>query len=158
MANKKYLDVETFSIGYDASHKTDISAIISLADKLVSSKGDLVEPVSAIDDKTPTSVSHRHRSWEVELQTDGFNYEAFMTQQVKSGDGSSRAIRQGADNDPIGYLVAVLNRLGGGTDTVTYQSGKSFLSGFSLKVSNKKGTKYNPCTVKFTVIGTRTVS
>lgn len=156
MTDKKYIDVASMSIGYDVDHKTIMTSIISLADRLVSSRGDLVKTVAAINDKAPADVEHQFRYWDVELVTDGWNYEALMTQQVTSGVAESRAIRQGADNDSIGYLIGMLNKVGGGTDPVIYEGGRGVLSGFSLRVSNRKGTEYQPCTTKFKVRGNRT--
>jgi hypothetical protein len=154
MVDTHYIEVTSVDIGTSVGSKTTISTIVvSFSDKLVPSKGDLVEPVSAIDDKVPTSVAHRHRNWEMELKTDGWNYEALMTQVVDGGTG--KALMQGADNAAIGYFVATLKKIGG-SDTVTFQSGKVYLTGFSLKVSNKKGTKHQECVQKFICIGTRT--
>jgi len=155
MTDTKYKDIQDFSIGYNAANKTTMTKIIRLSDKIVSPEGDLVEAFASIDDKQPSDVVHNHRYYLVELVLDGWDYEAFFTQQVEDGDSSSRAIRQGADNDPIGYLVGTLKKVGG-TKTVTYESTRGMLSGFHLQVTNRKGTKYQPCTVRFKVRGNRT--
>lgn len=155
MADTKYKDVASIKIGYDVDNEETISNIISLSDKLVSPDGELARPFAAINDKTPTDVIHQQRYWLVELVTDGWNKEAFMDEPVQDGVAASRAIRQGADNDFIEYLVATLTKPGG-TDTVTYESGRIILSSFTLDVSNRKGTKYQPVTIRFKVRGNRT--
>jgi len=155
----KYKDVQWVHIGSTELDATPIGAIISLADKLVSPEGDLVKPFAAINDKTPPDVTHHHRYWLVELITDGFNYEAVFTQQVQEGaeepELSTRAFRQGADNDAIGHLAATLSKIVSGTATVTYESGRAVLSGLHVSVSNRKGRKYQPTTIRFKVRGTR---
>ena len=159
MTDVKYKDVQDFSIGYDAENCETITSIIGLGDKIVSPEGELVRPFTAINDKTPPDVVHGHRYWLVELIMDGFNSEALFDEQVQAGaeepELSTRAIRQGADNDFIEYLVGTLTKTGG-TDTVTYESGRAMLSGLHLRVSNRKGTKYQPCTMRFKVRGNRT--
>ena len=159
MTDTKYKDVQDFSTGYDVTHKTTLTKIISLSDKLVARDGSLVSPFAAINDKTPTDVIHSQRYWLVERVTDGWSYEELFDQQVQAGAGepqlSTRAIRQGADNDEIEYSVATLTKPGG-TDTVTYESGRVLLTGFKVKVSNRKGTIYQPVTVRFKVRGNRT--
>lgn len=155
MTDVKYKKVTNFMIGYDSDNKTTILEIIDYKDKVVSPEGDLVKPFAAINDKTAQDVIHQYRYVLVELITNGWNREAFLTQQVVVGDATSRALRQGADNDPIGYLVATLDKPVGADDTVTYESGRGMLSGLHIHVSNRKGTKYNPCTFRFKVRGTR---
>lgn len=159
MVDTKYKDVQDFSIGYDAENCETITAIISLSDKIVSPEGDLVKPFAAINDKAIPDVTHHHRYWLVVLVTDGFNYEAFFTEQVQVGAAepqlSTRAFRQGADNDFIEHLVGTLTKPSD-TDTVTYESGRGVLSGLHLSVSNRKGRKYQPTTIKFKVRGNRT--
>ncbi|GAG41224.1 unnamed protein product, partial [marine sediment metagenome] len=98
-------------------------------------------------------VTHQHRYVLVEIVTDGWNYEAIMTQQVVDGVAASRALRQGADNDPIGHLVAKLEKGGGGTDTIEYESKRSYLSHLHISASNRRGVKYQPCTMRFKVRG-----
>jgi len=156
MADTKYIDVASLSIGYDVSNCEAITEIISFKDRIVAPDGELTKPIAAINDKTIPDVTHHHRYVLSELVTDGFNYEAFFTEQVQDGVAASRAFRQGADNDDIEYLVAVLNKVGGGTDTRTYESGRNYLSGLHIHVSNRKGTKYQPCTFKFKTRGTVT--
>jgi len=156
----KYKEATGFFIGYDVDNKTTILTVIAYKDKLVAPDGELVTAVAAINDKTPVGVRHHPRYWLVEVVFDGLNYEAFFTQQVVAGGGAealaSRAIRQGADNDPIGYLVATLDKIAGGIDTFTFESGRGMLSGFHMHVSNREGTRYQPTTVRFKVRGTKT--
>jgi len=156
MADTKYIDVASVSIGYDVGNEETISEIISLKDRIVAPDGELTRGFAAINDKTIPDVTHHHRYIEVELITDSFNYEAFMTEPVQALDAASRALRQGADNDFIEYLVATLNKVGGGTDTVTYESGRIYLSRLHIHVTNRKGAKYQPCTFRFKVRGNRT--
>ncbi len=156
MADTKYIDVVSFDIGYDTDNKETISEIISLKDRLVAPDGELTRPIAAINDKTISDVTHHHRYVMSELVTDGFNYEAFFTEQVQSAEAGSRAFRQGADNDFIEWQVATLNIMGGATETRTYESGRNYLSGLHIHVSNRKGTKYQPCTMRFKTRGTVT--
>lgn len=156
MADTKYIDVVTFDIGYDTTNKETISEIISLKDRLVAPDGELTRPIAAINDKTIPDVTHHHRYVLSELVTDGFNYEAFFDEQVQTAEATSRAFRPGADNDFIEWLVATLNIMGGATETRTYESGRSYLSGLHIHVSNRKGTKYQPATMRFKTRGTVT--
>lgn len=160
MTDVKYIDVPTVKIGYDDTNSETIGTTISFADKLVARDGDLVKPVAAINDKVAIGVRHSHRYWLVEHVMDGFNYEALFEEQVQTGGGepqlSTRAIRQGADNDFIEHLVITKTKAGGGTDTITYESGRIMLSGFHLSVSNRKGRKYQPTTIRYKVRGNRT--
>lgn len=155
MVDTKYKDIQSLRIGYDVTNSEEITSIISHSDKLVSPSGDLVKPFAAINDKTPPDVTHHHRYWLAETVMDGFNREAFFTQQVQTAEATSRALRQGADNDFIEYLVAKLSKIVTGTATVTYESAKAVLSGLHVSVSNRKGRKYQPTTIRFKVRGTR---
>ncbi len=156
MPDVKYIDVVSFGIGYDLANSETISEIISLKDKLVAPDGELTKPISAINDVTIPDVTHHHRYVLTELVTDSFNYEAFFTEVVQNGVAASRALRQGAPNDFIEYLVATLNIMGGATETRVYESGRSYLSGLHIHVSNRKGQKYQPCTMMFKTRGTIT--
>lgn len=156
MADTKYIDVASLKIGYDAGNQETISEIISWKDRIVAPDGELTRGIAAINDKTIPDVTDHHRYVLSELITDGWNYEAFMTEQVQTAEAASRAFRQGADNDFIEYLVATLNKVGGGTDTRTYESARNYLSGLHIKVSNRKGMKYQPCTFMFKTRGTVT--
>ena len=156
MADTKYIDVASLAIGYDVGNCETITEIISFKDRIVAPDGELTKPIAAINDKTIPDVTHHQRYILSELVTDGFNYEAFFTEQVQTAEAAARAFRQGADNDNIEYLVAVLNKVGGGTDTRIYESGRNYLSGLHIHVSNRKGTKYQPCTMKFKTRGTVT--
>ena len=156
MADTKYIDVVSFDIGYDAANKETISEIISLKDRLVAPDGELTRPIAAINDKAISDVTHHHRYVLSELVTDGFNYEAFFTEPVQALDATAFALEQGADNEDIEYLVATLNIMGGATETRTYESGRSYLSGLHIHVSNRKGTKYQPATMRFKTRGTIT--
>jgi len=156
----KYKEATGFFIGYDVDNKTTILTVISYKDKIVARDGQLVTPVAAINDKTAPGVRHHFRYNLIEVVFDGLNYEAFFTQQVVAGGGAealaSRAIRQGADNDPIGYLVATLVQLDNTIDTKTAESGRGMLSGFHMHVSNREGTRFQPTTVRFKVRGNLT--
>ena len=156
MADTKYIDVVSVAIGYGAGDSELISEIISFKDRLVSPDGELTSPIAAINDKTIPDVTHHHRYVLSELVTDSLNYEAFFDEQVQNAEAASRAFRQGADNDFIEYLVVTLNIMGGATETRTYESGRTYLSGFHIHVSNREGTKYQPCTIKFKTRGTIT--
>ena len=153
MTDVKYKPVSNVKIGYSLAESETITAVMRLSDKIVAVDGQLVTPYAAINDKTPPDVVHSHRYVLVELVMDGFNYEAFFEQQVQVGEAASRAIRQGADNDFIEYLVATLPKAGGGSDTRTYESGRIMLSSFHMRVTNRGGTKYQPATVRFKVRG-----
>ncbi len=155
MTDVKYKNPSSLIVGVDAGDNTIITAIISLKDRIVPVEGELVKPFAAINDKTAIDVTHHQRYVEIELITDGWNYEAHMTQQVVDGDSDSRAFRQGADNDPIGHLVGTYAKVGG-SDIVTYESERGFLSGLHIHVTNRKGTKYQPCTFRYKVRGSRT--
>ena len=160
MADEKYKDIQSVKIGYDDANSEEITHLISLADKQVPPDGHLVTPFAAINDKSIPDVVHGQRYWLVQQVTDGFNYEAYFTEQVQTGAGepqlSSRALRQGADNDFIEHLVTKMTKLGGATETVTYESGKIILAGLHISVSNRKGRKYQPTTILYKVRGTRT--
>lgn len=156
MTDQKYRKIVSLKLGYDATHMTTILNLISWKDKLMSPEGELVKPWAAINDKTPSDVTHQHRFYLVEYEIDGLNYEAIFTQQVKDGVATSRALRQGADNDPIGYHVADFLLKDAGTATITYETTRSFLSSLHIHVSNRKGVKYNPVTIRFKVRGNRT--
>lgn len=134
----------------------EITAIIDYKDKEIAPEGDLVTAFAAINDKTPSAVIHHHRYWLVELVMDGFNYEALFTQKVVDAEAETFALQQGADNNPIGYLVATLLDADDAEATVTYETAKGYLSGLHIHVSNRKGTKYQPTTMRFKVRGTRT--
>ena len=156
MADTKYIDVVSVAIGFGAGDSELISEIISFKDKLVSPDGELTKPIAAINDKTISDVTHHQRYVLSELVTDSFNYEAFFTEQVQALVATAYAFKQGADNPAIEHLVATLNIMGGATETRTYESGRNYLSGLHIHVSNRKGTKYQPCTMKFKTRGTVT--
>lgn len=155
MVDTKYKDVQSLRIGYDITNSEEIATIISHSDKQVSPDGDLVKPFAAINDKSVPDVTHHHRYWLTETIMDGFNREAFFTEQVQTGEVMSRALRQGADNDFIEYLVAKLSKIVTGTATVTYESAHAILTGLHISVSNRKSRKYQPTTIRFKCRGTR---
>lgn len=159
MVDTKYKDIQSLRIGYDITNSEEIATIISHSDKQVPPDGDLVKPFAAINDKSAPDVTHHHRYWLTETTIDGFNREAFFTQQVQAGAAepelSSRTLRQGADNDFIEYLVVKLTKIVTGTATVTYESAHAILTGLHISVSNRKGRKYQPTTIRFKCRGTR---
>ena len=132
--------------------------LIDWKDKLVAPDGELVTPWSGLNDKTISDVVHHHRHYVVEYIIDGWNYEAIFDQQVVVGVSASRCLRQGADNDPIGYHVASFLKPITGTATITYETTRSYLSGLHIHVSNRRGVKYNPVTLTFKVRGDRDVA
>ncbi|GAG15000.1 unnamed protein product, partial [marine sediment metagenome] len=146
--------IVSLAIGESAEEgeQETITACMSWKDRLVSPDGDLVDAFAAINDKTIPDVKHNRRYVLSEFIMDGLNYEAFFTEVVESGE-AHYALMQGADNSPIDYLVATLKGVGAAETTRTLESGRTVLSGFHLKVSNRKGTKYNPCTVRFKTRG-----
>ena len=153
MADTKYIDVASLSIGFGAGDEETIGHIITFKDRLVSPDRELTSPFAAINDKTIPNVVHNYRYVESELITDGWNYEAFFSEQVQAGDVNSRAFRQGADNDEIERLIATLKKVGGGTDTRIYETGRNYLSGLHISVTNRKNTMYQPCTFRFKTRG-----
>lgn len=157
MTDTKYKEATGFFIGYDLNNKTTILTVIDYKDKQVSPDGQLVSAAAAINDKTIPGVRHHQRYHLVQVVFDGFNYEAFFTQDVVSV-GVGKAIQQGADNDPIGYLRATLVKLDDGIDVIDFESGRGMLSGFHLHATNREGTRYQPTTVRFKVRGNRTVN
>ena len=158
MTDVKFKKIVSLKLGYDVTHKTTLLNLIDWKDKNVAPDGELVTPWSGINDKTISDVVHHHRYYLVEYIFDGFNYEAIFDQQVVDGVAASRCLRQGADNNPIGYHVAEFLKGGGGTAYITYETGRSYLSGLHIHVSNRRGTKYNPVTLTFKVRGDRDVT
>ncbi len=156
MTDVKWRDVKSLAIGYDAGNSETILACMAYRDKQVSPEGSLVDAFAAINDKVAIDVKHNHRYWLTEFIMDGLNYEAFFTEPVQALDAGAFALMQGADNDFIEYLVAILTGAGVAETTVTMETGRSMLSGFHIKVTNRKGTKYHPTTVRFKTRGTRT--
>lgn len=158
MTDVKYKEATSFFIGVSVGDNTPILTVIDYKDKQVSPDGQLVSAAAAINDKTAPGVRHHQRYHLVQVIFDGLNYEAFFTQQVEAGDAASRALRQGADNDPIGYLRATLVKLNDGIDIINFESGRGMLSGFHMHVTNREGTRYQPTTVRYKVRGNRTVN
>ena len=156
LADTKWRDVKSLAIGYDAGNSETILACMAWKDRIVAPQGNLVDSFAAINDKVAIDVIHNHRYVLSEFIMDGMNYEAFFTEQVQVGDATSRAIRQAADNDFIEHLVATLTGAGAAETTRTLESGRTMLSGFHMKVTNRKGTKYHPTTVRFKTRGTIT--
>ena len=52
MADTKYIDVASLSIGFGAGDEETIGEIITLKERLVSPKGELTKGIAAINDKT----------------------------------------------------------------------------------------------------------
>ncbi len=157
MTDTKYDYVYRLGVGYDSTHYTAIANLRRWSEKLVSPDGDMVRPIEVINTVAPVSVSHRHRYYVMEAELDSDNVEAFTTQQVESGDAASRAMRDGALNDPVGYFVVQFKDTAGGNVSHTFEAGKVYLVGGRGFCSNEHGTTSNSSIYSFLCYGTRTV-
>jgi hypothetical protein len=144
-------------IGYDSSHYTAIGNIRRWSEGLISPDGDMVRPIEVINTVPPVTVGHRHRYYTMEVELDSDNVEAFTDQQVENGDASSRAMRDGALNDPIGYFVAQFKSTASANISHTFTSGKVYLVGAKGFCSNEHGTGANSTIYNFLCYGSRTV-
>jgi len=153
LTDTKWRDVKSLAIGYDAGNSETILACMAWKDRIMSPGGNLVDSFAAINDKVAVDVIHNHRYVLSEFVMDGLNYEAFFTEQVQALVATAYALKQGADNAAIEYLVATLTGAGAAETTRTLESGRTMLSGFHMKVTNRKGTKYHPTTLRFKTRG-----
>lgn len=157
MTTKKIVSITSLAIGVDATDNTLISNVYGFGDYPVATEGDaFATPVEVINLLQPNGFSHYPKHWVIKAIIDSGNYYALNTQQVKSGDATSRALRNGSTkNDPIGYLLATLKAEGAATVTKSYETGKTYLVDVDQKFTNREGQR-SLTTLTFVCLGERT--
>jgi len=158
LSEVKYDLVTAVRIGWGAGggQYTEIENIVSFSDRLISRDGQHVDPINVINDPVPRGVHHNQKHYVLELVLDSDNYEALYTQQVDTGVATSRAIRQGADNDPIDYFVVYIRESDGTTTTYTYESGKVWCIGEVHEYSMERNLRHQGTTTySFLCLGSR---
>lgn len=156
----KYDIVTRVEIGFNAaigSH-TDITNIVSFADRLVSRDGKHVDPINIPNQDIPQGVHQNQKMYEMELILDSDNYEAMYGQQVQAGAATSRVIREGQDNDYIEYFRVFIRESDGTETTYTYESEQVWCVGEIHEYSNERGQRHQPTTYRFECLGTKTTT
>ena len=144
--------------GAGAGMHTDIAAIVSFGDRLISRDDGHVFPLNIINTVVPQGVHHNQKHYEMEFILDSFNYDAFYNQRVQAGDVNSRAIRQGVANDDIEYF-AVFIRESDGTETrYSYECEQVYVVGQVHDYTNEQGNRHKPTTINMVCLGSRTDS
>jgi len=156
MVSIKYDYCASVKIGYDAGHCTTITNVLYYADEIVVLDGDgEVEPIGVINTVAPVGVSGRHKHWLITVALDSNDMEALYTQAVQALDAAARAIKDDADNDAIEYFVVSLVKLGGGTVTVTFDSGAVYCTKEKETWNFLEGVEFQPTVLTFICIENR---
>jgi hypothetical protein len=92
--------------------------------------------------------------WEIIVGLNEDEYPALFLQDVQTG--GKKAVVMGGENNPIDYFAITQKSAEGKTRTITYESGKTYVTGVSLAKLMKEG-KYI-VEIKLICIGTRTAS
>lgn len=153
----KYDQAVGVEIGWGAGggQHTDITAIVSFGDRLISRDDGHVFPLNIINTVVPQGVHHNQKNYEMEFVLDSFNYPAFYTQRVQAADVTARAIRQGVANDAVEYF-AVFIRESDGTETrYLYESGQVYVVGQTHDYTNERGNRHKPTTINLVCLGSR---
>ncbi len=156
MTDIKYDYCSSLKIGYSAIEMTNITNIIYYADEIVVPGGEgEVEVIPSINLATPVGVSGRHKYWRITVALDSNDMEALYTQEVQALDNTARAIREATDNDEIEYFVATLVKLGGGTVTITFDSGSVWCVDEEEDWNFEEGVEFQPTILTFICIENR---
>ena len=156
----KYDKVTSIEIGYTALQHVTITNVLYFAPRVVNPDGDMVDPMTRINDFNPGGVHHNHKYWELEFTldsdwltdtTDRSTRWAY-TQQTETGVAASRAIKEDADNSTIQWFNVNI-REHDGTATVLVYAAEDLnvlmCVGEISEISNEDGTPHQPVTFRF---------
>lgn len=161
MVDKKYDLVERVEIGWaaGAGAHTDIENIVAFADRLISRDGQFVDPINVVNRSIPQGVHHNSRYYEMTLILDSDNYEALYTQQVTTGVATSRAIRQGQDNNRIDWFAVYIREEDGTQTVISYECERVWCIGELHEYSNERGLRHQGTTTyTFVCLGNRSLT
>ena len=157
--NEKYDKVTSIEIGRTAADKVTITNVLYFADRVVSPDGDMVSPLTRINDFNPNGVHQNHKYWELEMAldtdwltdtTDPSTRWAY-TQNVDAAD-SKKAIDEDGDNAPIEYFQVNVRESDGTATTLTYadvDANVLICIGEVSEISNEDNTRNQTVTFRF---------
>lgn len=143
-------------IGYSDAEYTEISRLLYYTDRVVTpgSTGE-VTPIETVNGIKPSGVSGSFKHYLIEVAIDSDNYEAFYTQDVVPGGTTGYALRDSADNDPIGYVAAQVIEDNGTVLTITFETSKCSVMGKRSRYSNRDNVEFQPSVYVISCWGSR---
>ena len=156
----KYDKVTNIEIGYDALNHVTPTNVLYFTSRVVNPDGDMVDPMTRINDLNPGGVHHNHKYWELEfaLDTDWLTDTTdpstrwAYTQQTETGVAASRAIKEAADNSTIQWFLVNIREHDGTATTLQYADedlNVLMCTSEISELSNKDGTPNQTVTFRF---------
>ncbi len=156
----KYDKVTDIEIGYDAGNHVTITNVLYFSSRVVSPDGDMVDPMTRINDFNPGGIHQNHKYWELEFatDTDWLTNTAdpatrwAYTQQTETGVAASRAIDEDGDNSTIQWFLVNIREHDGTATTLQYADEDTNVLMCISEVSefsNEDGTPHQTVTFRF---------
>ena len=158
--NVKYDVVNLIEIGRTGGDHSNITNVVSFADRVVSPDGSMLDPLSVINTWNPGGVHHNHKHWLMEMVLDT-NWRHIVTNpgvgyweyyQWVDFANSLPAIVNAGPNTPIEYFVVTIREHDGTITTLTYADEETnilWLVGKTTEISNEKGARHQTTTFRF---------
>lgn len=159
MVETKYDKVSSVEIGRTSGDCVEITNVLYFSERVVAVEGDMVTPLTVINDWNPSGVHHSHKYLELELAldsdwltdtTDRTTRWAY-TQHVDAAD-SKPAIDEDGPNTAIEHFVVNVREHDGSAKTLTYADEDAnvlWCTGETSEISNEDDTRHQPVTFSF---------
>jgi len=155
----KYDKVTDIEIGYTAAEHVTITNVLYFSSRVVSPDGDMVDPLTRINDFNPGGVHHNHKYWELEfaLDSDWLTNTALpatrwaYTQPVNAA-ANAYAIDENGDNTPIEWFLVNIREHDGTVTTLQYadvDTNVLLCTSEISEFSNEDGTPHQTVTFRF---------
>ncbi len=155
--------VISVKIGISAANKATITNVLAFAERVVSVEGDMVLPISVINDQNPSGVHHSHKYLELlmVLDTDWLDDNTDPTsrwaygpngQPVDAATGALFAIDEDGENTAIEYFVVTYRDHAGVPIGIIYaleEENVLWCVGETSEFSNEDGVPHQTVTFKF---------
>lgn len=155
----KYDKVTNIEIGRTSADKMTITNVLYFSSRVVSPDGDMVDPLTRINDFNPGGVHHNHKYWELEfaldtdwLETVGTPVSRWAYTQHVNAANTLPAIDENGANIPIEFMEVNIREHDGDPTVLQYANAKAnvliCISEIS-EFSNEDGTPHQTVTFRF---------
>ena len=153
--------VTNIGIGWNGANHVDIKNVLAFAERVVSVEGDMVLPISVINDVNPSGVHHSHKYLELlmVLDTDWLDDDADPTSRWAYGPtgqpvnvAGDFAIDEDGENGSIEFFTVTFRDHAGvpiGVNYAVAEENVIWCVGETSEFSNEDGVPHQTVTFKF---------
>ena len=155
----KYDKVTDIEIGRTNIDHMTITNVLYFSSRVVSPDGDMVDPMTRINDFNPGGVHHNHKYWELEfaldtdwLETVGTPVSRWAYTQNVNAANTLPAIDENGDNIPIEHFLVNIREHDGTATVLTYAdtiANVLICTSEISEFSNEDGTPHQTVTFRF---------